>query len=427
MKKKMTDNWGLKIIAFLFSFILWLAVINVDDPVASETFKNIPVQFINTELLTDGGLTYEILEESDIIESVTVYGPRTLVESLNSSSIVATADFSDITVTNTVAINITIDSRNSSKVTNIRSSLDSVKLNVEESKSVQLVINATTSGETADGYVVGGIGLDQNRVVVSGPETIVSQIHSAKVNVDVTDANSDVATYGTVKLYDINGDEINNSILIKSVDTVHVDVNVLPVKNVPITFEQSGTPETGYTVVEDDISCNIDTVLIAGETDQLSEFNEIVIAPEDLDVTGLTETAEIKVNLKDYLPKGIIFADRNYDGTATIIIPIDAVVTEVVELLGTNIAITNIPEGFTAEILHLQEYYEFDITGAESNVREAMTADLLCTVDMDVLLEERGASQWRDGTYDIRLEAGLPNGVTMTNIEVSLVVTKIEE
>ena len=50
MGKKLTNNWGLKLIAILFALILWFAVINIDDPVVSETFKNVPVQIMNTEV-----------------------------------------------------------------------------------------------------------------------------------------------------------------------------------------------------------------------------------------------------------------------------------------------------------------------------------------------------------------------------------------
>ena len=210
MGKKLTNNWGLKLIAILFALILWFAVINIDDPVVSETFKNVPVQLVNTEVLTEAGLTYEILDNTAVVETITVYGPRTFVESLKESDIVAKADMNDITVANTVAISVSVDSRNSSKITNIRSSIDCVKLNIEESKSKQLVINATTTGKMASGYIVGGIELDQNRLKISGPESVVSQVYSAKVSVDVTDANSDVATYGAVRLYNKDGEDYCN-------------------------------------------------------------------------------------------------------------------------------------------------------------------------------------------------------------------------
>jgi YbbR domain-containing protein len=100
---------------------------------------------------------------------------------------VAKADISEITVANTVAVNVSVDVRNSSKITNIRSSLECVKLNVENSKTKQLVINAATTGKLASGCIVGGIEMDQNRIRVSGPASVITKIATAKVNVDITD------------------------------------------------------------------------------------------------------------------------------------------------------------------------------------------------------------------------------------------------
>ena len=41
MIKKLKNNFGLKLLAFLFAFMLWLIVVNIDDPVMTKTFTNI--------------------------------------------------------------------------------------------------------------------------------------------------------------------------------------------------------------------------------------------------------------------------------------------------------------------------------------------------------------------------------------------------
>ena len=38
MKKKLMNNLGLKILALLFSVVLWLLVMNMENPLAEETF-----------------------------------------------------------------------------------------------------------------------------------------------------------------------------------------------------------------------------------------------------------------------------------------------------------------------------------------------------------------------------------------------------
>lgn len=424
MGKKLTNNWGLKLIAILFALILWFAVINIDDPVVSETFKNIPVQLVNTETLTEAGMTYEVLDNTAVVETITIYGPRTLVESLKERDIVAKADINDLTVTNTVAVNVSVDVRNSSKITNIRSSLESVKLNIEESKNKQLVINATTSGKLASGYIVGGIELDQNRIRISGPESVVSQVASAKVNVDVTESSSDVATYGTVRLYDKSGKEIVSDLLVKSTEKVHIDVDVIPTKYVPVKYELSGTVKDGYRVVEDAVTCDIMTVLIAGETDVLRDVKEILISNEELDVTGLTEDKEFVIALKNYLPDNIILGDKEYDGKVTVKVPVEEVVTEVVEILKEDLIITNTPEDITVNLINVPDYTELEVTGTVSKVRKVMGEKVTGVIDMKEALLSTGLSEWLEGSYQVKVLLDVPEGVETTTLVVTIEVEK---
>lgn len=424
MGKKLTNNWGLKLIAILFALILWFAVINIDDPVVSETFKNVPVQLVNTEVLTEAGKTYEVLENTDVVESITIYGPRTLVEALKEKDIVAKADISDITVANTVAVNVTVDVRNSSKITNIRSSLECVKLNVENSKTKQLVINATTTGKLASGCIVGGIEMDQNRVRVSGPASIISQIATAKVNVDITESSSDVATYSIVRLYDEEGNEIVSDLITKSAEKVHINVDVLPTKYVPIKYQLVGTVADGYGVVEDAVTCDIMTVLVAGETEVLRNVKEITIASEEFDITGLSEEKEFTVMIKNYLPSGIILGDKEYDGKVTVKVPVEEISTEVVEILKEDLIIKNIPEGMTVTMIDVPEYTEFEVTGVVSKVRQAMTNKITGVVDMNEVLSSTGLSSWLEGTYSVEAALNLPEGVENTPIRITIEVEK---
>ena len=53
MRKRITNNLALKILAFLIAAFLWLVVVNIDDPVDDKTFSNIPVQVTHEEVITD--------------------------------------------------------------------------------------------------------------------------------------------------------------------------------------------------------------------------------------------------------------------------------------------------------------------------------------------------------------------------------------
>ena len=54
MRTRLSNNFSLKILAFLAAGLLWLIVVNIDDPIMDQNFSNIPVTVINTECYSYG-------------------------------------------------------------------------------------------------------------------------------------------------------------------------------------------------------------------------------------------------------------------------------------------------------------------------------------------------------------------------------------
>ena len=52
MKTKLLNNLPFKIISVIAAIVLWLIVVNIDDTVETDVFKNLPVTLINTDTLT---------------------------------------------------------------------------------------------------------------------------------------------------------------------------------------------------------------------------------------------------------------------------------------------------------------------------------------------------------------------------------------
>ena len=79
MKERLIRNLDLKILAIVFAVILWLIVVNIDDPVKSDTFSGIEVQILNAEELEKQGLCYEVLDGTDIV-NVKITARRSVIE-----------------------------------------------------------------------------------------------------------------------------------------------------------------------------------------------------------------------------------------------------------------------------------------------------------------------------------------------------------
>ncbi len=98
------SHWLLKIMSLLLAFALWFLVISTNDPVDEKRFQNIRVNLLNTELLTENGQVYEVLDNTDVLRNVTFDAPNSVRREIQSSDIIAEADLTNLTVTNTVEI-----------------------------------------------------------------------------------------------------------------------------------------------------------------------------------------------------------------------------------------------------------------------------------------------------------------------------------
>ena len=47
MKKSLMNKFTLKILSLLIAMLIWLLVVNVQDPITTEIFTDIPVTFVN--------------------------------------------------------------------------------------------------------------------------------------------------------------------------------------------------------------------------------------------------------------------------------------------------------------------------------------------------------------------------------------------
>ena len=225
MKKRLTNNIGLKILALLASIILWLIVVNINDPEVTKTYEGIEVEILNTDAVTNDGKTFEILENSNYI-NVTITAKKSVMSALGKENIHATADMSQLTFMNTVGINVTTD-RSNNDIENIKLSSVNLKLSIEDIARKQLVINMKTSGKPGEGYITGDVRSDRNIVQLSGPKSVIDSIVSAEAVADITGMTSDISTSAEIKLYDGDGKQIRSSSVIKNINAINVTVEIL--------------------------------------------------------------------------------------------------------------------------------------------------------------------------------------------------------
>lgn len=416
MKKyKLTTNLGLKVIAFIFAVFLWFIVVNFDNPVGSSTFRDIPVQILNDDIITSAGEVYQV--EGDRTVTVVVYATREVRQKLTSDNIVATADIKQIDSTGRlVPIEVTINGFSGESVT---AEAIPRNLTIQREKSGKKVMSLTVDTEgvkLADGYILGDASVEPDQVTITGAESVLDQVDRAVAQVDeVEGVSEDSVLPASLVLYDANGNELNQTQMSNNLgeEGLSVSVEVMKVKGIPVVFDVEGSPAEGYKY--SGCVSTPESVQVCGKSEDIDKISEIDVPASVIDISGASEPIEMSVDITPYLPEGVELVDEN-SGNVKVTVKIEQEGTLSVDFMVSSIRINNLAE-------NLQVSYEPD---AEITFRFTGDEDLLDTLDISNAVSVDLSDYDRPGTYDIPVQVNLPEGISQDG-QVTVQLTLAEK
>ena len=410
MKKSLTNNTGLKLLAFIFAFMLWLLVVNIDDPVDTKTFDDIPVSIEYTEVVTQDQRSYQVLDGTDTV-SVTVSATRSVLEKISAENIVATADMRELYLESQIPIEITIPGYEFETAT---ASPRNVQVKIEQNKSDTFPITVTTTGTVRDGYVLGNVQADPERVTVNGPESVIDQISKVVAEVNVSGLSSDSSIDAVLTYYDEDNNEISAEQLANNLGTTGVKVNVTlyHTARIPVTVDTSEvTAADGYSISE--VTWTPEEIQLAGEEEVLDALEEIRIPADAIDITSISQRTEKTVDITPYLPEGTRLVDENgnnilvtarvaREGTKSFDIPVG------------SITVNNLDDALTVSGYGSGDDLEVHIGGPQEQLNSLELSDLAVSIDLKNCTEA--------GEYEVPVTITLPSDVPDCTVETSVTV-----
>ena len=292
MKEKLMHNTGLKLLSVGLAFLFWVGVINSQDPVTTVKFDDIPVTTIHEDALTAKDKIPEIVEGNTV--DVVIEARRSVCEALTAKDIFAVADFSKISVTDAVPIEVTVRGYSERDVDVIRGMNQVMTLRLEDYVSRDVRLKIVTTGNPTEGYVVGDTVSSPNMITVSGSSTQVGKIKEIIVVVNVDGISSAHQVTAVPVVYDGNGDVVGNTRISLSSETVNVRVPVLKTKTMNLRVTTQGTVADGYEL--SNVSYQPQSVVVAGTEEELKELGSTLIA--SVDVTGRSGTIEDNIDIR---------------------------------------------------------------------------------------------------------------------------------
>lgn len=405
-KRMLLENWVLKLASLTVAFVLWFVVVTIDDPIDDKTFYNVKVNLLNTKKLTDAGMVIEVLDGTDTLRSVTFEAPKSVLDMITAGDIIAEANLDNLTLNNTVQIDLYCPKY--SDVTDLDGNIEFVKLNIEEKLSKWIDIENNTVGEVAEGYMIGNVTLDRNRLEIEGPASKVNQIAKAVVDVNTAEINSDISTSVDVYFLSKEGKPIGFDAVNQNVSSVTAKVDVLKIKEVPVEYIPIGEVSEDY-LATGVVEGTPLTVKIAGNQPAINEFSRITIS-DALDMTGATESLVKEIDLAEYLPSGIVLADEDFDGKANVTVYVEDKVEKSLQLRRNNIQIVGAPENMMAQVLVDQEMPRLYVSGLAADMASLAETTLAGRIDVSDWMKKNRMEELAEGIYLLPVEFRLEEG-----------------
>ena len=387
MKKKLTRNIGLKILSVLLAVILWIVITNVDDPVKSKSFPNIPVKILNENIINTPNQSYEILEGETI--DIKVAAKRSIIEGLSASDFQVTADFAELNQSDLVYIDV-IYKKNGNDVSITYGEHETMKISREQLSEEDFKVNVVQKGEIVDGYYIGEKTASPNIIRVSGPKSRIEKIKEVVVEMDVTDKARSYNDIAEPMALDEEGKEIDATRLTFSEKYIAVNLKVYKTKTVNLQVRASGNPAEGYILTGLDFQP--ETVTIAAEDDILEKISYLLVVE---DISGASQNIEKEINLQDALPEGAIIVGE--DDTAVVNITIEQLETKEISIWPNDIEIRN--KSDSLDVLYITKGpIKVNVRGPIKEIKDMQRTTLSPYIDL---------TGYQAGTYLVQLNADI--------------------
>ena len=267
IKNILVRNIVFKLLALILAIVLWLIVVNVEDPEYRKVYT-VPVTVTNADYFKKKNKTFRFIHGSASV-SFAVLAKRSVIENLTEGDFTALADLSKVNADETeVPVHIRAKAYGN-KITIKRPNQDlDIKVEKIESKTFDIEVNSI--GTPASGTEVAKITTDPKTVTVKGPKSVIEKVQSASVNIDLSGMQSSDKKTNQINLLDKNGSLITSDELTLSKESAMIKVSLQTTKTVKVLYKTTGSPASGYVVSK--VKGAVSSVSVVGDTDKLQDL-----------------------------------------------------------------------------------------------------------------------------------------------------------
>ncbi len=293
MKNIFLHNVGLKLLSALLALLLWLTVMNVEDPTVTATITDIPVQIVNDDVIKSRGYSYNV--ESGEKVDVKIKGRRSVVDNITAEDFTATADFNAFSSMKMVPIEVNCIDEHATEIT-WTAKTDSMAIVLEAEDTASKSIRIEREGTVKEGYYLYECTTDTSLVSVKGAASQVANVKEVVAKVDIEGIKDSGDPEIPLYAVDEEGQIIDAKKITLVPDTVTVHLTINPIKEVPLSVYTTGNPGLYYYV--GDIEFAPETIKVTATAEVLNNLEKLDV---EVKLGNAEEDIESQINLEEYI------------------------------------------------------------------------------------------------------------------------------
>lgn len=370
MKTKIDKNLMAKILSVVIAVLLWSYVMSIENPQETRIYRNVKVNYLNTDSIENRGLTVSNLQE--VYVNIRVRGNKKDLDKLYVESIVANADLEGYSYgENRIPITARLKTnRDSTEIVSISPS--DVLVNIDKIIQKDIPLKTVTYGNPKENFVVGEITSTVSKIKIEGPLNQVNKVQYMETNIDITDKDSSFTISNPIYPIDMDGEVISN--LEYSPNTVDVTVPIYKTQVLPIYLVTTGEGSDKFAIT--DLAISPQSVTVKYLDANMKNISKIETAPVDL--SKLKNGNALPLELK--LPDGVSLI--NPEQKIYLNYKVHQWSKKVFQINHRQLNFYNLPEGMSIDESSLLETYDVPIKGYRSVLENLDIGNYTFDVDL---------------------------------------------
>lgn len=409
---QITNNLPLKLISLIFAILLWIFVMDTENPIIEREISGLDIHYINKEVLANKNIDMSSTSVDTI--SVVIFGKRDKIVKLDKNSIVPKVDLKSASP-GTQNFNVEVTSPDAEIF--IKSISDTtISISFDSISKKKFAIEKVETGKMPENRILHHVEQEISEVELHGPKRYLESVDKVFAVLDMTQLNQSNEVLSPILIVDKNGREISE--LTPNFKIQKFTCAVYKNASIPVNYEIIGELGSDF---------RIDSLEI--EPKHLKVYGEVkkIEALEKSDNKFIIDVSQVKESMNLAFSSKLLSEDIRVDQLPRLSLKVDEYIERTFTLTNDNIDFIDLNTEYEVDLL-TDFGASFKVYGEKNEINALNSGDFKLMVSLKNLNIGEYTLEGRLNNYNFKTLKYVNEDQSMTdNYKIANISAKISK